>query len=150
MIQHQAHEAQRVSLAGNLSVNPQSHGLIPFKFRLKSGLAERLEKGASKASKLGTTEIITTSQTKKSGQKLLALLQQLGIREEHIPKTTKNIDDLLEKQVSKNGGNDSSIDEPNVGDAVVELDEFEALFRVAPSKNSVEEVKDFKIQRKPH
>jgi len=65
---------------------------------------------------------------KKESQKLLTLLQQLGIREEHIPKTTKNIDDLLENEAEKNGGNDSSIDEPNIRDAAVELDEFEALF----------------------
>ena len=36
-----------------------------------------------------------------------------------------------------------------MADVAVELDEFEALFRVAPKSSADEQVKDFKIQRKP-
>jgi len=74
------------------------------------------------------------------------------VEEQHIPVVTKQIDDLLEGN-KKGGGNDSSIDEPDVNAEAVHLDEFEALFRGAPSiiqedvaKQPV--VSDFKIQRK--
>ena len=75
--------------------------MIPFKFSLKSELADHLEKGESKVTKLSIANDFKSDSTahpkKNEKQKLLALLQQMGIREEHIPKTTKNIDDLLEK-----------------------------------------------------
>jgi len=55
------------------------------------------------------------------------------VEEQHIPVVTKQIDDLLEGNKNKAGGNDSSIDEPDVQAEAVHLDEFEALFRGAPS-----------------
>ena len=46
---------------------------------------------------------------------------------------TKQIDDLVEQKHGKKDENiDSSIEEPNVDAEVAHLDEFEALFRVAP------------------
>ena len=142
----------RSSLAVSLSSRSCNEEVIPFKFRLKPELTEHFEKGESKFFKLGINDALKLRSNahpkKKESQKLLTLLQQLGIREEHIPKTTKNIDDLLENEAEKNGGNDSSIDEPNIRDAAVELDEFEALFWVAPKNSTDEHVKDFKIQRK--
>ena len=74
-----------------------------------------------------------------------------------MPTITRRIDDLVENSKSKkNKGDhdgDSSIDEPDIEHELVQLDEFEALFRVASPTQPVEDdgkqaVKDFKIERK--
>lgn len=90
-------------------------------------------------------------ESQSQSEKLLGLLLSIGVEEQHIPVVTKQIDDLLEG--NKKGDGDSSIDEPDVRAEAVHLDEFEALFRGAPSiiqedvaKQPV--VSDFKIQRK--
>eukprot|EP00353_Schmidingerella_taraikaensis_P012679 CAMPEP_0185591362 /NCGR_PEP_ID=MMETSP0434-20130131/64202_1 /TAXON_ID=626734 ORGANISM="Favella taraikaensis, Strain Fe Narragansett Bay" /NCGR_SAMPLE_ID=MMETSP0434 /ASSEMBLY_ACC=CAM_ASM_000379 /LENGTH=103 /DNA_ID=CAMNT_0028216289 /DNA_START=759 /DNA_END=1070 /DNA_ORIENTATION=+ len=69
---------------------------------------------------------------------------------------TRQIDDLLDsaKKSKKKGlDGDSSIEEPSDfggRDDVVELDEFEALFKVAPPVRDEQTTgaKDFKIKRK--
>ena len=83
-----------------------------------------------------------------------------GVCAEHLP-TVKGIIDLLKNDAKgdqkKTPGNDSSIEEPDLERELVQLDEFESLFRVAPSRPAAntEERKheangqgEFKIQRK--
>ena len=103
-------------------------------------------KNASKKVTLGTAE----ANGSKSGKNTLhAMLLSLGVCEEHIPTVTKKLDDLVIKANKVGSGNDSSIDEPDVYAEAVHLDEFEALFRVAPAVVSPDPVTDFKINRKP-
>ena len=87
----------------------------------------------------------------------MAVLLSIGIEEAHISTVTKQIDDILEsKKHGGDGDGDSSIEEPDVRAEAAHLDEFEALFRVAPvpavtAKNedkSASAMTDFKIQRK--
>ena len=90
--------------------------------------------------------------------------------QEHIPRSTKEINDLItenkrkkKKSKTKDGEdddeNDSSIEEPNLDKELDNLDEFESLFRVAPSNQTPAPtstakpsdqkgtLSDFKIQR---
>lgn len=100
---------------------------------------------------------------KKNKGKLLYLLQGLGISEEHIPRVTKKIDDLMAKKNSNGSGpddeNGSSISEFDLNAEAAKLDDFEELFRVQAPKSTNEGVQendikknvanaDFKIQRK--
>lgn len=66
------------------------------------------------------------------------LLSVDGVTAEHVPTVTKNIDDLLNPGGSKKkNANDSSIDEPDMDAELVHLDEFESLFRVAPTSRAI-------------
>ena len=87
---------------------------------------------------------------KQSHPKLLDLLVAIGVSEEHIPKTTKRIDDLLTKKGLGDDGNDSSISEFDVRAEVAHLDEFEELFKIRAPIPAVDEknggnAADFKI-----
>ena len=74
----------------------------------------------------------------------MKILERIGVSQEHIPRSTKEINDLItenkrkkKKSKTKDGeddsDNDSSIEEPNLDKELDNLDEFESLFRVAPS-----------------
>ena len=122
--------------------------------------AQPLSKGASHIVHIGRNskkeQVASTSKTSSKQAKLLQFLASIGVSEEHIPRATKQIDDLVEQKHGKknNGNNDSSIEEPDVDVEAARLDEFEALFRVAPTaadptKSAVDaSATDFKIQRK--
>lgn len=140
LMKHLLNDAQRLTVLGSLA--KEEPAVTPFNEGLKRETAS-LQKGASISWKLHTTSKRVKSPVKKvvpkHGPKLLPLLKELGVREEHIPKTLQKIDDLLDKKEGKNGDGSSSIEEPDMGRDAIELDDFESLFRVAPSTRVPEE-----------
>ena len=116
----------------------------------KNGQAKPLTKGLSIITYMSVTaakDLQVIDKAKR--QKLEPMLLSMGISTEHIPRISKKIDDLHEKNESRDEGGDSDIDEPNVDEEAVQLDEFEALFRVPieEDKQAESTVTDFKIQR---
>ena len=68
----------------------------------------------------------------------------------YIPRFKKQIQDVIEKK-QDDDESDSSIDEPDIDRDIVNLNEFEQLFRVSPTVDNEgqEQPKcEFKIQRK--
>ena len=133
--------------------------MMSFSVHSKRGDRKPLEKGASTTVSLGCIPYTPSAfsgneqaqeskmMRRESGEanakkaKLLDLLVALGVSDEHIPRTTKKIDDLMTKKSSGKDGqadnNDSSISEFDVNAEYAHLDDFEELFRVQAPKPTI-------------